>query len=335
MTQSSVTQQLVALLADGEWHSGQALADVLGVSRTAVWKNLSKLEPLGLLVESSKGKGYRLLNGAALLNAEHIYAQCSELAQEVFSLPEVLFSIGSTNDHALDNLTPGYVCLSEHQTQGKGRRGNEWVTPFGSQIAMSFVCEFNGGIADMAGLSLVVGLNVVNALDSLGYDDVSLKWPNDVLYQGKKLGGILLEIRGDVSGPCQVVVGIGLNVSVHADSADIERVDQSWIDLRTITRASTDDEDALQRQLNRNHIVSAILNECATALSDFSQVGFSYYRQTWIDRDAFHQQRVCVLHNQQRINGIEQGVDDEGQLLLETDSGIKVYNGGDVSLRLL
>ena len=105
------------------------------------------------------------------------------------------------------------VCFAEHQSAGKGRRGRQWVSPFGSNIYMSILWRFQqDGIACTAGLSLAVGVAVIRALKTYGFNEVGLKWPNDIYCQGKKLGGILIEVSGEADGPCAVIIGLGLNL---------------------------------------------------------------------------------------------------------------------------
>ena len=330
-----VLEKLLSVLADGQWHSGQFLADQVALSRTAVWKQLAKLEDYGLHVETLKGKGYRLSSPVSLLDVDSISAQLNSTAQSLFKPPQVLFTVDSSNTYASQHLRSGDVCLAEHQSAGKGRRGRSWLTPLGSQVSMSLVFEFNSGISEIAGLSLAVGLAVVQTLEKLGYEGIGLKWPNDIVLMSgqakaatlKKLGGILLEIRGDISGPCQVIIGLGLNVNVVSLQTKIE---QPWIDLSAVAN-----KQQMSLPIDRNQLCAQLLNELAELLTDYAQVGFSYYQQAWMQRDVFYGKKVKLLSESHEEYGIERGVDEQGQLIVETDSGVKVYNGGEVSLRLL
>src|SRR5690606_303392 len=202
---------ILNLLADGKYHSGQELACLLGRSRTAIWKHLQKLEDLGLHLSAVKGRGYRLEGGLELLDEGLIRSSLDSQAQALLSKLDIHYIIDSTNSHALRERfaeSSGYICLSEQQTAGKGRRERPWVSPFGRNIYLSLLWSFDGGVVTLEGLSLAVGVAVEEALNSCGVEGVMLKWPNDVLWQQRKLAGILLEVVGDPAGSCQVVVGI-------------------------------------------------------------------------------------------------------------------------------
>ena len=318
--------EVLKLLADGQFHSGQELADVLGVSRTAVWKQLGKTDELGLAVESVKGRGYRLPGGLQLLDErsirQHLRPEAGELLGELL-LPGIVVSTNTiVMEHIAQNEARGFVCSAEQQTAGRGRRGRQWVSPYGGNIYMSVAWVFDGGAAALEGLSLAVGVAVVEALESLGLQGLSLKWPNDVLVNGRKLAGILLEMVGDVSGRCQVVVGLGINVQMpEAAGADI---DQPWIDIRSLPGGA---------DIERNRLQAALLNALLPVLAEFQAEGFSAFRQRWIKCDAFAGQSVVMMAGDNKVAGRAAGVDERGALLLETAAGVKAFHGGEVSLR--
>ena len=196
---------LLSILSDGEYHSGDALGRRLGVSRTAIWKQLKKIGDLGVVLESVKGKGYRLPGGLDLLDPATINKSLTPLASEMLSTLDVFEVVDSTNVIALSRAMEGahgYLCTAEQQTAGKGRRGKVWASPYASSLYISAVWEFPSGAAALEGLSLAVGVAVVDALTQAGLENVQLKWPNDILCGGRKLAGILLEVAGDLSGPC-------------------------------------------------------------------------------------------------------------------------------------
>lgn len=203
---------ILNLLADGQFHSGEELGELLNVSRAAVWKHLQKMESLGIQIQSVKGRGYCIESGLDLLCANKIknIAPCIDqfnLRLELFS------SIDSTNSYLLRHSDlAGRICVAELQTQGRGRRGRAWVSPYAQNVYLSIGWGFDGGVAVIEGLSLAVGVAIAHALQKQGVSGIELKWPNDVLYCGKKLAGILIEMVGDPSGYCQVVIGVGVNV---------------------------------------------------------------------------------------------------------------------------
>ncbi len=355
VAQSQATHQhqqqraLLALIADGEWHSGEDLGAAFNVSRAAVWKQLQQLQAAGLSLESERGKGYRLSYPVQLLDAECIRGNLSAAAKALLSGLDIPFIIDSTNTRAMQliegNQASGENCsgraiFAEQQTAGRGRRGRNWVSPLASNIYCSLIWRFASGAAALSGLSLAVGVATVQALESLGYKGVELKWPNDLLWQGRKLGGILLEMSGDAAGPCDIVVGIGINVSMSqfVDKAsrdqdhyshtvtDPAAIDQAWVDLLEAASAA-------DISLNKNAIVSAMLNQLLPMLASFEQQGFSGSKAEWIKRDAFIGRDIVLQLGDKQLAGQYQGVDSDGALLINTSDGQQRFNGGEVSLR--
>lgn len=321
------TSILLSLLAEGEYCSGQDLAGALGVSRTAVWKQINKLAAdTGLEIESVKGRGYRIPGGVDLLQEDLVKALLSAEAAALMSGLQVMDSVDSTNAEAMRQLErgsgKGWAFTAEQQMAGRGRRGRTWVSPYARNIYLSLVWEFGQGAAALEGLSLAVGVAVARALHSTGIDEVQLKWPNDVLHGGAKLGGILLEMVGDVAGPCQVVVGVGLNVAMPAETAG--DIDQEWTDLERI---------AGDERPQRSGLLAALLNELFPLLATFEDGGFAPWREPWQQLDAFADEPVVLLAGDKRTGGVARGVDDRGALQLETATGVQTIYGGELSLR--
>jgi BirA family biotin operon repressor/biotin-[acetyl-CoA-carboxylase] ligase len=325
------TPALIAALADGRFHTGDELGAQFGVSKAAIWKAVRKLADFNLDIHSVRGKGYRLSEPLCLLSEPQILARLPASRRDQLSGIEVLHSVDSTNSHALRRVQSGvldlavgrcWVCLAECQTAGKGRRGRHWVSPYGHNLYLSLVREFSNGAAALDGLSLVVGLAVVTALADLGYSGLALKWPNDVLLDGRKLAGILLEVSGDVTGLCHVVIGVGLNLrSNHAAMAAVE---QPWTAL---------DQAGFQRAM-RNEVVGAILSKLLTALHMFEHSGFGPFIPKWQEYDCTFGREIALLTAAGAIHGKGRGVSDGGALLLETaDGSVQRFHGGEVSLR--
>lgn len=317
---------ILELMADGEFHSGEVLGDLLGVSRTAVWKHLQKLEGLGLPLESVRGKGYRLAGGVELLDSSLIESGLSDRARNFLSVLDVHQSVASTNALAMEVATRGgghgYVCLAEHQTQGRGRRGRQWVSPFGQSIYLSTLVEFDGGAAVLEGLSLAVGVALVRAIEQLGINGVGLKWPNDLMLDGRKLAGVLLEMTGDPAGVCQVVVGVGLNVAVSEVGS--ESIDQPWAHLADVLPG-----------VSRNQLTVSVLNHLLPLLEEFQSKGFSAYRAEWESLHVHTGAMVTISTINNSIEGRVLGVSEKGALRLQVGDSIEEFNGGEVSLRLL
>jgi len=320
---SELQDKILAVLKDGSFHSGEALGSTLGVSRTAVWKQLQKLETMGLPLESIKGTGYRLAQGFELLTAVDISAHLNAACPRHI---DVFHSLESTNTYAREQAAnrdyAGSVVFAERQTAGRGRRGKEWLSPFGASIYMSVLWDFEQGAQALEGLSLGVGVAVRRALLELGLADVSLKWPNDIYVKGKKLGGILLEMVGDPEGHCSVVIGVGINVSMPIATG--QNIDQPWTDL---------DSESLS-PISRNKLAAGLLDEIFTLLADFETVGFSAYRDEWESADAFSGLQCAIITPRQTVAGILLGVDNNGAVRLQlADGSIQRFSGGELSLR--
>ncbi len=318
---------LLPLLASGEFRSGQDLAAALGVSRTAVWKQLNRLAELGLEIESVKGRGYRIPGGIDLLDAAAVRRALQPQAAQLLSRLELLETVDSTNAQALRQIEQGagagYACSAEQQSAGRGRRGRTWVSPFARNLYLSLVWQYHQGAGALEGLSLAVGVGVARALAACDLPPVQLKWPNDVMSGGAKLGGVLLEMSGDAAGVCQVVVGVGLNVAMPPAAA--AAIDQAWTDI-----------DALGggERPPRSLLLAALLNELLPLLAGFEATGFAPWREAWQALDAFAGKPVVLHAGAQQQAGVARGVDARGALQLETAaSGVQSIFGGEISLR--
>lgn len=311
------------MLADGQFHSGEEIGVILGVSRAAVWKHLQKLERLGISLRSIKGRGYCIEGGLDLLDLSKITSAIKSSQSLNFTLfPQ----IDSTNSYLMRHESPALqVCLAEFQSAGRGRRGRQWISPFAQNIYCSCGWGFEGGIAALEGLSLAVGLVIVRALRRHGVSGLELKWPNDVLYQNQKLAGILIEMRGDPAGYCEVIVGIGINVAMGGEQA--LGISQAWTDLRTIF------EQQGLSLLSRNSLVATLVDELVLVLKNYEQSGFGNYRAEWEALNA-HAGQLIELHNGAFLSsGVCLGITDVGALVIETEAGRKEFHGGEVSLR--
>ncbi|MFZ2406204.1 MAG: bifunctional biotin--[acetyl-CoA-carboxylase] ligase/biotin operon repressor BirA [Methylobacter sp.] len=316
---------ILTLLADGEFHSGTELADALGISRSAVWKQLNGLADLGLSHSAVTGKGYRLDNPLELLNASKINEAVNGQAGALISSLEIHDQIDSTNrylvERAQNNAPSGAVCFAEYQTAGKGRRGRQWVSPYGCNIYLSILWRFQQGPAAISGLSLAIGVAVIRALKQHQINDIGLKWPNDIYSQGKKLGGILVEVSGETDGPCCAVIGLGLNLFLPESEA--ETITQAWTDLRKITG---------QTRLFRNKLAGTLLNHLLLVIAEYENVGIRAYLDEWRSYDCLIGKPATLFIGQQQFAGIVRGIDDNGMLLIERpDRSVQTFASGEVS----
>lgn len=314
---------VLRLLADGEFRSGATLAQAAGVSRASVWNAVQEIEAGGLEVYRIRGRGYRLAQTLSMLDAGRLAQLLGEASP--FNV-EIIDEVDSTNTLLLERARSGAphasVIAAEWQRAGRGRMNRPWHTQIGGALAFSVLWRFSQGAATLAGLSLAAGLAVVRALESSGIAGVGLKWPNDVLWRGRKVAGILIEMQGDALGPSAVVIGAGINVRLSL--AMDARIDQAAADLETICA----------RGVERNQLLAVLLNEFNRVLLEFERAGFQAFREDWQRR---HVHQGCpvrlTLPGGMRETGLARGVRDDGALLLETARGVRPFHSGDVSLR--
>lgn len=317
MKDHSVPLKLVALLADGEFHSGEQLGEALGMSRAAVNKHIQTLKSWGLDVYTVTGKGYSLPAPIQLLNEEAILAHLHQPDLAVIPV------IDSTNQYLLDRmdqLNSGYACIAEYQQAGRGRRGRKWFSPFGANLYMSMYWRLEQGPAAAMGLSLVIGIVMAEVIQSLGAADVRVKWPNDLYLQDRKLAGILVELTGKTGDAAQIVMGAGINLVMRGEGT--AEINQGWINLQ---------EAGIE--INRNEFAARLINRLREALPLFERDGLAPFVGRWEALDNFIHRPVKLLIGDREVHGIARGIDKQGGLLLEQDGEIKSWVGGEISLR--
>lgn len=316
--------QLLALLSQGGFHSGEQLAQQLGISRAGVWKQIQSLHFLGLSIDRIPGRGYRLPEQLELLCPQRIHAGLHHEEHPPLQI-QVFDTLESTNLHlmhqAQQGAPSGLACLAEHQSNGRGRRGRAWASPLASNLYISLLWRFNEAPNALSALPLCIAVAICHVLEQNNYHGIRIKWPNDLLHNGKKLGGILMEMSGDPTGRCYIVVGIGLNVNMLPEHA--LQIDQPWTSLRQLRRQPP----------SRNQLSAAILSKVASTLHQAEHGGITDLITQWRQRDAFADQPVKLLRGEQHINGIARGIDDEGNLLLETNGSLQRFHSGEISLR--
>lgn len=318
-------RRLIDLLSDGLFHSGTVLGHALGVSRSAVWKQIQALTGRGFEVYAVPGRGYRLAHSVEPLEAVAICAALSQPAQRLLTKLEILDATDSTNLYlmraAASGAASGHACLAEQQHAGRGRHGRRWVSPPGGNIYLSVLWRFASGPGALGGASLAVAVGVMRALRAAGLKEAGLKWPNDVVWQGRKLAGILLDMAGEISGPCHLVVGVGLNVIMPAQPA--QQIDQPWVDMHTL----------LDPLPSRNRLAGLLLQHLLLALHEFQHHGLAPFMQEWTQFDLIKGTRVTLDHGGSPVHGVVQGVADDGALELLVNGVTRRYYSGEVSMR--
>ncbi|QSP95981.1 biotin--[acetyl-CoA-carboxylase] ligase [Marinobacter salinisoli] len=318
------SKALIKHLSDGAIHSGESLATKLGVSRTAVWKQVRKAMDDGVEIQTIRGKGYQMLSSVDLLDRERILAAVAPEHRDAITL-QVLDDVGSTNADVGRRMAQGEagvpVTIADCQTAGRGRRGRVWTSPRGENLYLSMGITLQGGFSRLDGLSLVLGVAVANALEGLGAGGLGLKWPNDIFVSDGKLGGILVELQGELQeGVVQVIAGFGINV--HA--RHLGDVDQPWSSLARAYPAV---------QWCRNDIAGQLISAVQDALQVFSEEGFPAFRQTWQARDVFDGKMVEARGG--GVVGAAAGIDDQGNYLVRVGQEIVPVRAGEISLRMV
>ena len=334
---STLLEQFYRTLATGQTLSGEALAQGLGVTRSAVWKAIETLRGLGLSIEAQTQRGYRLASPVQPLDAPTLRTALQALSDRLNSL-EVRWSAPSTNAELLAAPAPPVgqfdVLLVEHQSAGRGRRGRAWRSALGDSVCLSVATSFDPTPRDLPALTLVIGLSVRAALQRCGASGVGLKWPNDLVLMHPdatgqrtlaKLGGILVELRAEAAGPAHVVIGLGLNLRLDANA-------RSEIAATGNIAAALADCGIDPQQ--RNALIGCVLESMVRSVGQFAAQGFEPFRAVWAEADALRGESVRVSGAGAERLGVAAGIDAHGALQLLTAEGAQIgITAGEVSVR--
>ena len=324
----SLAFSVLRSLSDGELRSVNYLAQSLKVSQSRIQECLYEIDQCGIVLNKTPGLDIQWPKPLNWLDEYEIIRNFPQ-ANFPFHLI-ILDSIDSTNRFLLDKVVAGSnglhgnpVIIAELQTQGRGRLGRRWYSGLGDSLTFSLLWRFDCSVRLLSGLSLVIGIAIIRALTHFGIMDLTLKWPNDVLFQSRKLAGILIELSSNMQSGSAVVIGIGLNIQLSPLAKD--NIDQAFVDLFAITG----------RAINRNKLLAVLLSELATVLSDFNHLGFSYFRKEWLRYHAYEGQLITIaLPDGTIVKGIVDGVEFDGSLTLNLETGEKEsYSSGEITLR--
>jgi BirA family biotin operon repressor/biotin-[acetyl-CoA-carboxylase] ligase len=317
---------LLRCLADGRFHSGEELAELHQISRAAVWKSLKKLaREYQVPIDAVRGKGYRLKQPMELLQPDLIRTYCPPSTRAALGQLRINQTIDSTNSWLMQQAAlgaeSGSVCLAEQQTAGRGRHGRTWISPFGRNVYLSLLWRFRLAPGELAGMSLAAGIAVLRSLHQIGCHEAGLKWPNDILWRGRKLAGLLLEVAGESSGPSHMVIGVGLNIQLEADE---DRIDQPWIDLRAIPSLQS---------YSRNQLVASLLDNLMVVIKEYEKHGLAAFLDEWNRFDLLKGTIVSLHSGGEQLQGRHLGISETGGIRLEVDGVARTYHAGEVSLR--
>lgn len=318
-------QRLVTLLNDLQFHSGVALASELNVTRNAIWKMVKQMQNNQIMVEAEKNRGYKFKQPLFLYERNKIIPKLPQKIRDKIQL-EIYSQLPSTNTYFFENKDRDYskpvFCLAELQTAGKGRLGRAWHSPFAQNIYCSCRWDLPCDVSKLAGLSLVVGLAVVSALNQLNTEvDFKLKWPNDIIANNKKLGGVLVDVIAEAHGACSVIIGLGLNINMQCDA---EQITQQWTSMQLL----------LGKNFDRNQIVALYIPILLDYLQRFVDGGFAEFISLWKKYDYLREKTINVTHQKRKLKGVMLGVDQQGQLRLQqADKSIISCVAGEATLR--
>jgi len=325
----TLVQRVFEALADGAVHSGEQLASDQDVSRSAIWKAVGALQELGVEIEAATHRGYRLARPVTPLSAAKIRAQLIPPVRAVLRDAEVAWTLGSTNDALLSRseLPVGRMDLvaAEYQTAGRGRRARPWFAPPGGALCLSLGWSFAALPRGAAALSLAVGVCALRALATLGSVPVGLKWPNDLVARGRKLGGILIELRAESAGPAYIVIGLGINCALGATLVrQVQAAGTEPIDLATLGFGGCD----------RNRLAAALVEEIVLGVHEFELRGLAPFAPAWKAADALAGQVVRIATHTGEFIGHARGIDVDGALCVQGPSGLQRFNSGEVTVRV-
>lgn len=356
--------EIIPLLSDGQFHSGEELGQKLNLTRSAVWKIIQQLQnDWGIEIESRKGLGYRIPSGLQLLNLNEIQSHIAPNIAHVMGPIELFPILTSTNDYLMNWVSSNNpiskkkkalkrnpwasddihhndaspviplqnrVCIAECQTKGKGRRGREWISPFGQNIYLSMLWNFPKDFSELSGLSLVIAIAAIKTIEKFCVDQnniklkpLGIKWPNDIIFNDRKLGGILIELSGETCNISHAVIGIGLNAVMPEQEG--KKISQPWSHLHTL----------LGQRPNRNHILGLLITEMITAITLFQDEGLKPFILDWKKYDLCYDSPISLHTPQGIVQGKSLGINEKGNLLVEThNEGVRAFSTGEiVSLR--
>jgi BirA family transcriptional regulator, biotin operon repressor / biotin---[acetyl-CoA-carboxylase] ligase len=321
--QMSLLKSTLSLLADGKFHSDKEISKFLGVPYKMAPEVLKQILDPSINLEVINDKNYRISGGLELLDASYIINELGE-AKQLLSQLEVLTLVDSTNNYLLNKTEyiGNYAVFAEQQTAGRGQFQRTWYSNFGKNIALSLLWQFSNPFSKLAGLTLAVGIAVVKALEEYGLKRIQLKWPNDIMYEGKKLAGILIESRFIERKLQKMVIGIGLNLydpSTHSP---------------TKAQAITSIFSLQNSPPRRNQLAVFILKNLIRTLIEFEMKGFDYFIQDWQRLDNLAGKLVTIQNRSNFIEGIGRGINTQGQLCIQIKNKIHYFNNGEIRVKL-
>tara|TARA_B100000029_G_scaffold444675_1_gene464610 strand:+ start:9163 stop:10152 length:990 start_codon:yes stop_codon:yes gene_type:complete len=320
--------EVLKLLADGRNHSREKIIESFGLPSSLLSEYIKNFGNLGLDLVVDCKKSYRLSRPIEFLDTNKILSPlCDSMTQKIYRL-EIFQELESTNSYLLDTFVPKArrlsVCLAEYQSSGRGRFGRKWSAPFGGSLCISMGWVFDEKPENLSALSLSAAVVVRQVIGDLTNCYPMIKWPNDLVWKDKKLGGILTESSPKKDGSLYVVVGIGINLSMN--SAWLSKV-CDW------PEGATDLSSISSGEPLKNLLASRLIEGIYTMLESYSRTGFSSHIDDFASANYLKGRKVSLLGEGSDLSGVVASVDSDGSLLLETKTGSHRIVAGEVSLR--
>ncbi len=317
---SSNLFQIVKILSDLNYHDGDFIGEKLGITRSGVWKIIKKLQSYKIEINSVKSKGYQLESSLMLLDEKYIKTSLNNnILLEIF---ETIDSTSNYLKHSVRKSSIPIICLAEHQTSARGRHQRKWHAPFAQNLYFSYAFPVNKDLSELAGLSLVIGLAIISSLNEFDLPEkLELKWPNDIMYQNKKLVGILIDVLAESNSESYVIIGVGINANMKEDPDNI--ITQKWISLGEI----------LNSYIDRSSLFIKVFKKITLYLQKFEEKGFEYFVDEYHNFDTLFGKEIKVISGNSEVKGKAIGINNRGNLKLELENGeIKICSSGDTSI---
>ena len=312
--QSEIRKKLIQALSkrDGGFISGQEIADATGTTRTAVWKHIEELRKDGYEVEAVRKKGYRLVSAPDKMSADSIrlHMKSVKMGSNIHYYETVASTQKIANELANNGAPEGTIVVADEQTAGRGRLARQWVSPKGTGIWMSLILKPDIPIYQAPQLTLLSAVAAVQGIEQATGAKPEIKWPNDLLMNGRKVSGILTEMQAEADGIHSVIIGIGINVNQQQSEFPVElQTIATSLAIETGTRHS------------REACMAAILAQFESLYSRYCESGFSEIKHLWEKHAISIGKVVTAVTARERITGTALGITDEGVLLVKDESG--------------
>lgn len=314
-------RQILHLLEDGHPHTAEEFMQQVGLTRAQLHQAVTTLQGYALPIHRPTPTCYQLPGRLELLDPDQITAYLPAESYSQLKQLIVLDVVNSTNDYAFAHTEVPLACLAEYQTQGKGRQGRRWFSPYASGLCLSLKYRYASGTGSLNGLNIALAVSIAQLLQTLGVENLGIKWPNDLWWHGKKLAGLLLEIRMLPHDQQEVVFGLGLNVNVWEA---MPTIDQDWTDLTTIMGKLT----------SRNQLAALCISQCLQTLTHYPQQKLTPFQAAWEKLDLLANRQVTLTLPQGQVQGKACGIDTEGALQLQIGQTVHSYLSGEVRVSL-